>query len=111
MPVKTFAVPDSASVSSLGPQASSGGTGETERARGDRPGRRARTADTRRGSPILRITALVGIVALALIGSLVVLQGSGPGNVDAAGLDHPAAVTPVELGSYMTGAREAQGAA
>ena len=68
-----------------------------ERARGERPGRRSRTSDARRGSPILRITTLVGIVALALVGTLVVLQGSGPGSVDAAGLEHPAAVTPLEL--------------
>jgi protein-disulfide isomerase len=69
----------------------------TERASGTRMSRRSRTSDASRGSPILRITAVVGIVAVALIGTLVVLQGSGPGTVDAAGLEHPASTTPIEL--------------
>jgi protein-disulfide isomerase len=43
------------------------------------------------------ITTLVGIVAVVMIGTLVLLQGSGPGDADASGLEHPAAVTPLEL--------------
>ena len=68
-----------------------------ERASPSRATRRSKTSDARRGSPVLRITALVGIVAVALIGTLVVLQGSGPRTADAAGLVHPASATPMEL--------------
>ena len=48
-------------------------------------------------SPILLITALVGVLAVVLIGGLVLLQGSAPAKVDAAGLIAPTSSVPVEL--------------
>lgn len=50
-----------------------------------------------RRSPILLITALVGGLAVVLIAALVLLQGSGPAKVDAAGLITPTSSVPAEL--------------
>jgi protein-disulfide isomerase len=67
-----------------------------ERARGT--SRRDRTTrSSQRGSPIVAITALVGVLAVALIGALVLLQGTGSPAVDAAGLIAPTSPTPVAL--------------
>lgn len=56
-----------------------------------------RPASTRRGgSPVLWITAVVGVVAVVLIGALVVLQGAAPAKTGAA-LSAPASPTSVAL--------------
>jgi protein-disulfide isomerase len=79
-------------------------TPQTRRER--RAAERARTAATtrgssgsgaRRGSPILWITALVGVVGVVLIAGLVLLQGTGPAKVDSAGLITPKSMAPVAL--------------
>lgn len=60
--------------------------------------RRNRNArSSQRGSPILLITALVGVVAVVLIGALVMLQGTGTAAVDTTGLIAPISPTPVAL--------------
>ena len=48
-------------------------------------------------SPILLITALVGGLAVVLLGALVIMQGSGPAKVDASGLIAPTTFAPAEL--------------
>jgi len=68
-----------------------------ERARGTSAARRPATSTTRRGSPVLWITAVVGIVAIVLVGGLVLLQGTGPAAVDASELITPNSPTPVAL--------------
>lgn len=67
-----------------------------ERARGTSPAGGPGTTG-RRGSPILWITALVGVLAVVFIGAMVMLQGSGPAKVDAAGLIAPKSPTPIAL--------------
>ena len=68
-----------------------------ERSREPAAARQPGSATTRRGSPILWITAVVGVVAVVLIGGLLVIQGSGPAKVDASGLIAPTSLTPVAL--------------
>jgi protein-disulfide isomerase len=63
-----------------------------ERAR-ETPIGRGPAATSRRGSPVLWITALVGVVALVLVGALVLLQGGPSAKVDAAGLHAPTTPT------------------
>jgi protein-disulfide isomerase len=46
---------------------------------------------------MLWITGIVGLVAVILVGGLVLLQGTGPAPVDAAGLKTPASLAPVAL--------------
>ena len=60
-------------------------------------GRSHKPQSVRRGSPLLWATALVGVVAAVFIGGLVVLQGSAPAAIDAAGLRAPASPAPVAL--------------
>lgn len=50
-----------------------------------------------RRSPILLITALVGGLAVVLLGALVLLQSNGHAKVDAAGLIAPTSSVPAEL--------------
>jgi len=68
-----------------------------DRARGASGTRRPATATGRRGSPILWITAAVGIAAIVLVGGVVLLQGGTSAKVDAAGLISPANPTPLAL--------------
>ena len=68
-----------------------------ERARGTPTARRQSATSPRRGPPVLWITAIVGVVAVVLVGGLVLLQGTGPAAVDASGLVAPSSPTPVEL--------------
>ena len=68
-----------------------------ERGHGTPESRRsaARRGDRRTG--LLLGTGIVGLVAVILIGGLIVLQGSGPAPIDAAGLRTPASLAPVAL--------------
>ena len=59
--------------------------------------RSAARQGARRGSPLLWATALVGVVAVVLIGGLVVLRGSGPTATDATVLRAPASLAPIAL--------------
>ena len=60
------------------------------------PARGSGSSDAGR-SPVLLITALVGGLAVVLLGALVLLQGSGPAKVDASGLIAPTSTAPAEL--------------
>ena len=55
-----------------------------------------------RRSPILLITALVGGLAVVLLAALVLVQGSGPAKVDAAGLIAPTTSAPTDLADGRT---------
>ena len=68
-----------------------------DRARGTSAARRSAPATARRGTPVFWITALVGVVAIVLVGGLVLLQGTGPAKFDASGLIAPTSLTPTSL--------------
>jgi protein-disulfide isomerase len=73
-----------------------------DRARGTSRTRRSAPASTRNGSPILWITAIVGVVGVVLIGGLVLLQGTAPSAVDSANLITPKSVASVALADGRT---------
>jgi protein-disulfide isomerase len=64
--------------------------------------RRSAAPTGRRGTPVLWITAIVGVVAIVLVGGLVLLQGTGPAKVDASGLIAPTTQAPIALADGRT---------
>lgn len=68
-----------------------------ERASATSTSRRPGASTGRQRSPIVVISVIVGIIAVALIAGLVVLQGGVPTKDIAAGLTSPTSPTPVDL--------------